>query len=229
MAAYTAPPMPSGLNLEKSTGVSYKASAKLSGIVLVMVALLKPSQRARRGCQELQARLPEEAQNDATLILISNIRKCEHESACPYKHSIAMETAESIQLGSPLGYDDGLASQFSALTANCSASGYGYTKPTPKSLNGASTAVIATTTAPSGTISGCESFYTIADQLTGDSVAVANNVSTFALLFSNGLSQCSEFPAVGTFICLPEQCASHQVIPADTCPGIAEAFSISLT
>ena len=129
---------------------------------------------------------------------------------------------QAFQLGSPLGYDDGLASNFASLTSSCNATGYTFTSPTPYALNG--TATILSTVAASATpttSSICTSSYTIEDGDTCNTVAKANNVSTFALTYANDLDiYCTRFAAVGSTLCIPQQCKTYTLQGLDTCDSI---------
>lgn len=127
---------------------------------------------------------------------------------------------QSVELSSPFGYDDTLAANFQALTSSCGASGYAFTSPTAYGLNGTAT----NTASPSSTATptpNCTTSYTVQDGDDCNSVARAHNVSTFSLLYENTLNiYCLNFPAAGTSLCLPPQCALYTVQPGDTCDGI---------
>jgi hypothetical protein len=51
-----------------------------------------------------------------------------------------------FELGSPLGYDDTLASNFASLTSTCNATGYTWTSPTAYALNSTATTLPASST-----------------------------------------------------------------------------------
>ena len=54
-------------------------------------------------------------------------------------------------------------------------------------------------------------------------ISKSNNVSTFSLLYENGLAgYCSNFPKQGK-LCLPKTCAIYQVKKGDSCFSIAHA------
>lgn len=107
---------------------------------------------------------------------------------------------QQIELGSIFGFLSEEAANFASATANCGATGYAYIVPTPLALDSTSTV-----TAPPSTKT-CTP-YTINGADDCNSVAQANNISTFALLYENNLeAYCANFPAVGKSVCLPEQC-----------------------
>ncbi|KAK4097694.1 carbohydrate-binding module family 50 protein [Parathielavia hyrcaniae] len=111
-------------------------------------------------------------------------------------------------LDSPLGYTDSLAEDYSSLTSSCQVTFYPVTSPTRYAL-GTTTASVPTPTdgvpVPSYT---CESQYTIQESDTCESISWAKQVSTFSLLYANKLPMyCSDFPAAGTEICIPQRVA----------------------
>lgn len=74
----------------------------------------------------------------------------------------------------------------------------------------------------------CESTYTIQDTDTCLSISQDNQVSTFYLLYSNDLpSFCTDFPAAGTDLCIPQSCETYIVAPWDTCDSVVEAKGVT--
>lgn len=130
---------------------------------------------------------------------------------------------EAFELGSPFGYDAVLASNFASMTSSCGASGYTFTTPTAYGLNGTSTNTIPATSTASAT-TACSASYTLVDGDDCNTVAKANNVSTFSLLDANNLNiYCANFPATGTSLCLPPECDVYTVQPGDTCLSVVTA------
>jgi len=129
---------------------------------------------------------------------------------------------DQIQLNSPFGYDADFAELFSSQTASCGKTGYAFTTPAPYALTGSSTMAPSTTSAsiPASTAS-CVATYTVQDGDTCNTVAQNNSVSTFDLLFTNGLSlDCNTFPDSGASLCIPAQCDTYTVSINDTCNSI---------
>jgi len=122
-----------------------------------------------------------------------------------------------IQLSSPFGYDAEFASDFASLTSSCGSSGYAFTSPTSYALNSTATTSVPTTT-PS-----CSSPYLVQSGDTCDSIALAQNVSTFSIVTAGSLSpDCSNLQA-GSSLCLPSSCNLYRVQYDDTCDSILAA------
>ena len=131
---------------------------------------------------------------------------------------------QQLELNSTFGYLSEIAVEFSSTTKSCGSTGYAYTSPTPVALNGTATSSTTATATP------CADTYTI---LAGDNcntIAKAQNVSTFSLLYENNLeAYCADFPAVGTSICLPVQCNVYTVAVNDTCRSIIASVPGDIT
>lgn len=89
-----------------------------------------------------------------------------------------------------------------------------------------------TTSTPPASTPSCAATVTVGPGDTCYSISIAHNVSTFELLYNNGLeAYCSNFPTAGTKLCLPPQCSVYTVRANDSCWGIAaanhNAFTIS--
>lgn len=89
----------------------------------------------------------------------------------------------------------------------------------------------AATSAAQSATSTCNTKYTIKSGDTCNSVSIAQNVSTFSLLYQNGLQgYCTNFPSNGS-LCLLPPCNIYTVKANDTCYGLMESlnngFSIS--
>ena len=112
----------------------------------------------------------------------------------------------------------------------CGASNYPVNSPTPYTLT-ATVTTKATPTIPKAT-PACNAAYTVKAGDTCNSISIAHNVSTFDLLYENGLEGfCANFPSAGRRLCLPHQCNIYTVQPNDTCYGITQtsgnAFTVS--
>lgn len=119
------------------------------------------------------------------------------------------------QLNSPFGYDDEFAKDFNSTTKSCTASEYAFTSPLPYALNSTSTAPSIPTNSPI-----CSDPYEVQANDTCDSISLAHNVSTHAIISAGGLSpSCSNLQAVGS-ICLPASCDLYRVDFDDTCKDI---------
>lgn len=125
-----------------------------------------------------------------------------------------------IELSSPFGYSEEFASNFSSTTSSCGKTGYTFTTPTSYALN-ATTPTPTPTGVP--TSPSCPDSYTVQAGDTCNSISLAHNVSTFAMLYWNGLNaNCVDFPSAGSSICLPSQCAIYTIRENDTCVEIVK-------
>ncbi|KAK3369408.1 hypothetical protein B0T24DRAFT_707942 [Lasiosphaeria ovina] len=136
---------------------------------------------------------------------------------------------QALQLGDPIGYDEGMASDFASLTSSCSASGYSYTVPPIYGTN-------ATTTSPGApgftSPATCTGSYILKPSDDCNSVAKAMGVSTFSMLYANGLDiYCQNFDtAINTSasLCTPPACKTYTWGQFDTCSAVATQYGISL-
>ncbi|KAJ0424778.1 hypothetical protein BJY00DRAFT_308683 [Aspergillus carlsbadensis] len=132
---------------------------------------------------------------------------------------------QAIQLSNPLGYDENLASQFDLLTSSCNATGkYATTSPTGYAINSTQTTVPASaTTTPAAS---CTGSYTVQEADDCNSVALALGVSTYDLLYSNGLDiYCQNFAAaVNSTLCIPPLCDTHVWQGSDSCESVAASL-----
>lgn len=131
----------------------------------------------------------------------------------------------ALQLSNPLGYDASLATNYASLIASCNATTYNYTTPTQYAINATATATttaITTTTTPS-----CTGSYTVEATDDCNSVAQALNVSTYSLLYSNGLDlYCQNFAsAVNSSLCIPPQCDTYIWQLTDDCNSVVSGLS----
>jgi len=128
-----------------------------------------------------------------------------------------------VQLNSPFGYDSDAAASFSSVTSSCSATGYPITVPTPYP-----TVNTGSTPTATGTVldSSCVKLYPIKANETCNSIAVSQNVSTYAVYGPSAL-QCDSLP-VGSSICLFGPCRQYQVKSSDSCDSIIAAAGLSI-
>jgi hypothetical protein len=132
---------------------------------------------------------------------------------------------QALQLNNPLGYDDGLASNFAALTSSCNAtSGYAFTSPTAYALNSTATTVPASVTATPPPM--CTGSYTVQPTDNCNSVAQSLNISTYNLLYDNNLDlYCQNFAAaVNTSLCIPPTCNLYTWQAIDTCASVVSSY-----
>ncbi|KAJ5958935.1 uncharacterized protein N7479_006085, partial [Penicillium vulpinum] len=108
----------------------------------------------------------------------------------------------ALQLGNPLGYDDSLATNYASLISSCNATAYSYTTSTQYAINATATA-------------------------TPTPVAQALNVSTYSLLYNNGLDiYCQNFAAaVDSSLCIPPQCSTYVWQSTDDCNSVVRELS----
>lgn len=121
------------------------------------------------------------------------------------------------QLNSAFGYDDEFASEFNSTTKSCTATGYAFTSPPPYALNFSSTAPSDPNPTPL-----CANPYRVQKNDTCESISLAHNVSTNALVSAGGLGPgCENLQAVGS-ICLPAKCELYRVEYDESCEDIIQ-------
>jgi LysM repeat protein len=131
------------------------------------------------------------------------------------------------ELNSFFGYSLDLADEFSSLTASCGSQNYPTVSPTSYLLPGNAT---QTSSAPATTTTSCSDTYTVRDGDDCNSISIAQNVSTNALLYQNNLgAHCVGFPNPGTQLCLPSPCQIYTVKENDTCYSVVEDHSYTFT
>lgn len=136
----------------------------------------------------------------------------------------------SIQLSSPVGYSEDLASQFSSAKAKCSATSYTFTRSTyPFFAATTSPSSMPTGTTPTAN-SSCPRVYTVRRGDTCNSIALAQRTSTYGIIEANGMNLfCSNLQKAGPRICLPQaQCTPYTINLADTCQSIASKWNVSV-
>ena len=137
---------------------------------------------------------------------------------------------QALQLGSPLGYDEAMASDFAALKSSCAASGYSYATPTTYGLNASATGGGTSTFTPPST---CTGSYVPTSNDTCNSVAQAMSVSTYSLLDANGLDiHCQNFDAAvnsSMSLCTPPTCKLYTWAIFDSCNSVASQHGITAT
>jgi hypothetical protein len=131
----------------------------------------------------------------------------------------------ALQLGNPLGYDASLAANYASLIGSCNATTYSYTTPTQYAINATATAT-ATAVTTTGA-SDCTGFYTVEAIDDCNSVAQALNVSTYSLLYSNGLDiYCQNFAtALNSTLCIPPQCDIYVWQLTDDCDSVVGSLA----
>ncbi len=132
---------------------------------------------------------------------------------------------EQIQLNSPFGYDAQLAQDFKSLTSSGGAAGYSFASPTAYALNSSATAPTATPTSAAF----CSSPHTVQPGDGCDTIASAQNVSTYAVISAGHLDPACDNLIPGTSLCLPGHCTLHRVQETDTCASIVSTQSSGMT
>lgn len=132
---------------------------------------------------------------------------------------------EQIQLKYPFGYDAQLAQDFQSLTSSCGAAGYSFTSPTAYALNSSATAPTATPKSAAA----CSSPYKVQSSDSCDSIASAQNVSTYAVISAGGFDPSCDNLISGTSLCLPGHCTLYRVKKTDTCASIVTAQGGGMT
>ncbi|RMY22481.1 hypothetical protein D0866_11929 [Hortaea werneckii] len=137
---------------------------------------------------------------------------------------------QALQLGSPLGYDDSLASNFAELKASCNAKSYTYATPTVYGIN--ATATTDTDGAKFTKPSTCTGSYVLQPGDDCNSVAKKMSVSTYSMLVSNGLDlYCQNFDAAvnsRASLCTPPTCKIYEWGFFDDCNDVASQNDISV-
>lgn len=129
-----------------------------------------------------------------------------------------------LMLENAISYDQDVEEDFKSITASCKAAGYDYTVP-PAFASSQSPPV---TTAKPTDPTWCETKYTVKSGDTCDSIAAANNVSTYGIVTGNGLlASCDNLPEEGSQICLPPKCKTTRISYGDSCKALAETFDVT--
>lgn len=103
--------------------------------------------------------------------------------------------SQALQLNSPFGYDENLATNFAALTSRCGVEEYAFASPTQYALNVSSTATSAAIHMAT-LLPECTDHYVVKSTDDCHGVAGSLNISTFGLLQANGLDlYCQNFQA----------------------------------
>jgi len=142
----------------------------------------------------------------------------------------------AVQLSSPLGYDNESVDQFSSIKAQCgtAAANYTYTKTTyttstVSKTSAKTTTTAATTTSGVGRSLKCDRKYTVSQGDTCESIALAQNASTYDIVTLNAfMISCTDLQKRGGQICLPSPCTPYQVALMDTCRSIANRWSATV-
>ncbi|PLB53269.1 hypothetical protein P170DRAFT_404258 [Aspergillus steynii IBT 23096] len=132
-----------------------------------------------------------------------------------------------VELNSPFGYDDEFASYYRSLTSSCGVSDYPITLPPSYTVT--ATSSTSTTTSVTPSIS-CASKYAVKKGDDCSSVSQAQQVSEAMLRYNNEIAaDCSNFPDVGTSLCLPATCDVYTLQANQTCYDIALAYNSTFT
>lgn len=130
-----------------------------------------------------------------------------------------------LQLESPLGYDTEFAEDFSSVTESCGASTYSYTTPpaygTPVQPTSSESSTSTVEPIP------CATPYTIGEGDTCETIAAAQNVSSFGLIDMNNLDIFCHLPDAGKEICLPAQCHTHFLLVSDNCGTLIRQYNVT--
>lgn len=143
--------------------------------------------------------------------------------------SDCMLGVQQTQLNSPFGYDADFASAFQSTTSSCSKTGYPFTSPSKYTI---SQALITSTTLSSSSAtptSMCGSIYTVQPGDTCNSISLAQNVSTYSVIYSGGLDSACTTLLPGAILCLLPQCKLYTVQGTDTCSNILTAIGNGVT
>lgn len=113
------------------------------------------------------------------------------------------------------------------MNLRCGTNDYPVTSPPPYTAtsSGAGATPVSSTSSAGATSTpqSCDDKYEIKGGDTCNSVSIAQKVSTFSLLYQNGLQgYCTNFPTQGS-LCLPPTCNIHTVAENDTCYGITQS------
>lgn len=124
-----------------------------------------------------------------------------------------------LQLNSSFGYDEDTAERFASATQSCNKTGYTYTTPVTSTKDQAAPTIQRlTATAPT-----CPISYTVQEGDTCDSISIAHNASTFAIVRAGGVDASCSNLLTGSTLCLPQPCILHRVEFGDTCASIISA------
>lgn len=116
-------------------------------------------------------------------------------------------------------------------TPSCKNSNYQVSKPLPYSVGSTGNKTISGMTNSSTSESPLPCLHSAAIEKGDDCFTFSkkNHVSTFSLLYENGLqAYCSHFPAEGK-LCLPETCELYEVKKGDTCFNIVQTHNFKFS
>lgn len=135
----------------------------------------------------------------------------------------------SAGLSSPIGYFAQGAQQFESMVSSCHISGYSLHTPSIAEAIGA----LPTSNLSQPLLSApkaCEVPYTILEGDTCNSIAAAQKVSTFGVIYINNLdAYCANLPDPGWQICLPESCDIQTVQKSQACEQIINESAENIT
>ncbi|KAA8652732.1 uncharacterized protein ATNIH1004_001637 [Aspergillus tanneri] len=132
-----------------------------------------------------------------------------------------------VELNSPFGYDDEFADYYRSLTSSCGVLDYPITSPPPYTVTRTPTPTSSHTSSPTPS---CASYYTVREGDDCLSVSKAQRVSAAMLRYENGLTaDCTNWPDVGTSLCIPAPCELYTLQANETCYGISQAHNTTFT
>lgn len=131
----------------------------------------------------------------------------------------------ALELASPFGYNDVLASNYASLTSSCNVTAYTYATPTQYAIN--ATAMTVPTSVTATPAPACTGSYTVEVSDDCNSVALALNVSTYSLLYMNNLDlYCKNWAtAVNSTLCIPPQCETYVWQMQDSCDSVVSGLA----
>lgn len=136
-----------------------------------------------------------------------------------------MLEAWRVQLESPLGYDEEFSEDFSSVTQSCGAPSYSYSTPTSYGTPIKRTSSESST--PTAEPTPCATPYTVGEGDTCETIAAAQNVSSFSLIEENRLDMFCHLPDAGTVTCLPAQCRTHFIMINDNCRTMERQYDVT--
>ncbi|KAM0272161.1 hypothetical protein ACHAQH_008838 [Verticillium albo-atrum] len=132
----------------------------------------------------------------------------------------------ALQLASPIGVSVDIAALFNSTIASCKDSDYNVEIATPYAKLAVSQTIAGA--AASQTPRTCDRSYTVKKGDTCNSIAVAQNVSTFGLVQMNAMNiNCEVMPDKGTNLCLDRPCDTYTIRAGEDCASISETFGLS--
>lgn len=130
-------------------------------------------------------------------------------------YSDCMLGVMQIQLSSPFGFNEEFAQDFASTTKSCDSTGYSYISPAPYAVRTNEPVAIDEPT--------CLDPFEVQAGDTCDSIAISQNISTFAIIKAGAFDPNCRNIKQGRSLCLPEPCDLYRLDYDDTCEGIVES------